>query len=683
VGKTVALVLWGDVFEDYLDKLGVTLEEFQSSFSGSWIFGYIRALEMAEVQSVLFCVSSRVTRPVRFRHAPSGVRVCILPTSAAHRRLVKWIRQLEQSDISAGALRHKVLGWLRQLAPYFDTPLPLFFREMRRHGCDSILCQQYEYQRFDALVLLGRLTQIPVFGTCQGDGDRWGRNDLQWWTRPLALRASAGMIAAASGEALRLRARYGLPPGKIHRIFNPIDLETWSPIDRAEARAKIGIPIDAGVVVWHGRVEHQKGVDLLLYAWERICQERPQQDLRLLLVGGGTQVQSLRSQIESLQLRGVHWVDTFVHDRQDLVRYLSAGDVYAFPSRGEGFPVAPLEAMACGRPVVAADAHGVADILQGGHASGGIVIPCNDPHALTSALGRLLDDEHLRHELGRRARQRVERCFSMSTVGSQLRDVLMTRSEKRNAYRAMACPADPIVSPLRLRALWPTRVERGATFNVDHDGQSRLSISAEHANRGTLVVLGNQRLVTVYESPSFLTALVPSAVLHQVGASDVYLTDGVRRSNPARFAVMEQAPPASPIRDQDVSPDSFAATLDFFLCPTEITVGQRFSIEITVRNDSPAAWPVTDLGVPAVRLTYHWLRPTGEVYDYAGLQTELPHNLEPGEATRLAAWVQAPAECGEFVLQWDLLIEQVTWFSTRGWKGPVCPVRVEGRPDPV
>ena len=88
----------------------------------------------------------------------------------------------------------------------------------------------------------------------------------------------------------------------------------------------------------------------------------------------------------------VRWIDRFVHDREDLKTYLCAADVYTLPSRHEGFAIAPLEAMACGLPVVAADTSGVADLVPDGEASGGVVVPREDATALASALGRLLDD---------------------------------------------------------------------------------------------------------------------------------------------------------------------------------------------------------------------------------------------------------------------------------------------------
>ncbi len=125
------------------------------------------------------------------------------------------------------------------------------------------------------------------------------------------------------------------------------------------------------------------------------------------------------------ELRGLIWQDEFVNDRMTIQRYLSAANVYTLPSRLEGFPIAPTEAMACGLPVVAADANGVPDILEGGDISGGLIVPREDTRALALALGQLLDNDVWRHELGKRARKRVEEYFSPEAIGKQLYDFML------------------------------------------------------------------------------------------------------------------------------------------------------------------------------------------------------------------------------------------------------------------
>ena len=96
-----------------------------------------------------------------------------------------------------------------------------------------------------------------------------------------------------------------------------------------------------------------------------------------------------------------------------------------FPSRHEGFPVAPAEAMACGLSVVATDVQGIPDIFERGEADGGIVVQREDVAALTRAMGQLVDDDERRRELGRNARKRVEAAFSYPAVGRELRRVLL------------------------------------------------------------------------------------------------------------------------------------------------------------------------------------------------------------------------------------------------------------------
>src|SRR5262249_61926493 len=88
----VALLPWGNVLEDFLDKIDVSLEAFCNEFTGSWMFGYVDALRRAGVRTVLMCMSNRVEVPSRFSHTPTGATICILPAprtySALRRRMV-------------------------------------------------------------------------------------------------------------------------------------------------------------------------------------------------------------------------------------------------------------------------------------------------------------------------------------------------------------------------------------------------------------------------------------------------------------------------------------------------------------------------------------------------------------------------------------------------------------------
>jgi glycosyltransferase involved in cell wall biosynthesis len=245
------------------------------------------------------------------------------------------------------------------------------------------------------------------------------------------------LIIASQAEVERVSKQYKLPAYKISRIFNPLDITRWNPLDRQSCRRILNLSETAHIVVWHGRVEvYSKGLDILLEAWRLLCKARASDDLRLLMVGTGGDAKKLQGLIESLEISGILWVNEFISDQARMVQYLCAADVFTLPSRREGFPIAPLEAMCCGLPIVAADAPGVKDILEDGEESGGIVVPLNDPNALAIALSRVLDDESLRQILGQRGRKRATQYFAPKVIGEQLRNVLLSQSKENSSSDA-------------------------------------------------------------------------------------------------------------------------------------------------------------------------------------------------------------------------------------------------------
>jgi glycosyltransferase involved in cell wall biosynthesis len=404
--RTVALLPWGDRFEDFYDKIGVSFEIFRTQVASGWLFHYIEALQSAGVRTVLYFASDTVDAPLRFTHGPTGAVGWLLPTPRLHRKVRGVARRfMPRSEM------------LPALASYVATPLHALRRTLRDEGCDAILCQEYEGARFELCALLGRSMGLPVFATYQG------AEPGPWLERPirrLAVRNSTGLIIAASEEAGRVRRTYRIPAHRIANIPNPFDVQTWQPIDRRRAREELGIAQDARVVEWHGHAQiWRKGLDVLLDAWELVCEARPDANLLLLLIGTGRNTVELRDRVKSDQR--IRWVDRYIHDRHELWSYICAADVYTLPSRHEGFAVAPVEAMAAGLPVVAADVPGVADLLRGGEDAGGIIVPREDPAALAAALGRLVDDDDLAHRLGARARRHAERDYSLEVVGNELR----------------------------------------------------------------------------------------------------------------------------------------------------------------------------------------------------------------------------------------------------------------------
>ncbi len=407
---TIALLPAGDRFEDFFDKIRVSLETFRDELTGGWLFNYIKALRLAGIRTVLIYTSARVDGVVRFTHGDTGAPVWVLPSPGLHQR----VRNAQRRFLPESAA-------LAATASYLATPLSGLARALRHERCGAILCQEYEHARFDACVLLGRLLGLPVFATYQGGGETGS-----WIERPirrLSVDCCAGLIIPSRTEIARVQGSYRIDPARIAPIPNPVEVVACGTPERHATRTELGIGSSTRVVAWHGRVQvRTKGLDILLDAWDRICSERPDSDIRLLLVGSGRDAEVLRNRIRSS--RRVLWIDRYVLDRRQLWSYLSAADIYTIPSRREGFAVALLEAMACGLPAVASDAPGVADVLPEGEADGGIIVPREAAQELASALLRLLDDPALGDRLGTAARRRIEEEFSLHIVGPRLRQFL-------------------------------------------------------------------------------------------------------------------------------------------------------------------------------------------------------------------------------------------------------------------
>jgi GalNAc-alpha-(1->4)-GalNAc-alpha-(1->3)-diNAcBac-PP-undecaprenol alpha-1,4-N-acetyl-D-galactosaminyltransferase len=155
-----------------------------------------------------------------------------------------------------------------------------------------------------------------------------------------------------------------------------------------------------------GRLDYQKGFDLLIDAFAQVGKDHP--NWSLVILGEGPERRRLEEQIHSQGLeprvRLLGWVP-------DPTAVLRNCDAFVLSSRYEGFPNALLEAMALGLPAVAVDCpSGPADIIR--NEVDGLLVPSGDAPTLASALGRLMGDESLRHRLGAQAVEVVDRFSS-------------------------------------------------------------------------------------------------------------------------------------------------------------------------------------------------------------------------------------------------------------------------------
>jgi starch synthase len=427
----IAILPWGDFIEDFLDTIAVSLEEFSSKMTGGWLFGYVEALRLQGIRSTIFCFSKQVQSTVYSVHHGTGTGIVMLRAPSIYQKIRQYLSDpygitVEQMFGDTRGLTYQARRMIHPVVPFLAAPVVRMARAIRRANCNAILCQEYETPRFDASIAIGRLLRIPVFATYQGGN--WQRSKIERTLRPLTLRRSAGIIIGPSLEVARVQSRYGVPAKKIARIFNPLNLAEWRPASQLRARRNLGIPEGTRVAIWHGRIDiHAKGLDILLAAWKEVCSLRNGKDSLLMVIGSGRDAEKFGEDILSVGVKQIRWLQEYVLNRAAMREYLNAADVYIFPSRHEGFAVAPLEAMACGLPIVAAAASGISEVLADGEEHGGIVVPINDSQSLAHNVVRLFDDLAFSRILGSRARARAEQAFSLERVGAQLSDFLQTR----------------------------------------------------------------------------------------------------------------------------------------------------------------------------------------------------------------------------------------------------------------
>ena len=183
-----------------------------------------------------------------------------------------------------------------------------------------------------------------------------------------------------------------------------VDLELFQPMDETYAKGVLGLS-DKQVVLYVGRIEPLKGIDILL---QSLAMLEEGLDTRLLIVGGSLEgdeeLDRMKNMAEELGL-GDRVTFTGSVSQTDLPIYYAAADVFVLPSHYESFGLVALEAMACGTPVVASRVGGLKTFIK--HGESGYLIPWRCPDPFAQRIETLLANEALRKAMGAAARTKA------------------------------------------------------------------------------------------------------------------------------------------------------------------------------------------------------------------------------------------------------------------------------------
>jgi glycosyltransferase involved in cell wall biosynthesis len=265
-------------------------------------------------------------------------------------------------------------GWLaaRTLLPHVRAFAP------------DLIFSCFLYPDGYAALKIAKALSVPVVVQSIGsDINRIGDPISAMLTRTVLREADS--IVTVSGDLCAKAIAMGAAPQTTRAVVNGCDLEAFHPMDRGAARRKLGLSPEAETVVYIGRMDVKKGLRELVEAAALLRLSRAK--LQVYLMGDGPDRPLIESAIQT------HGAADFIHALpacafDDVAAWMAAADLVTLPSYMEGCPNVVLEALACGRPVVATRVGGIPEILSD---ACGELVPPRDSGALAQALASVLD----------------------------------------------------------------------------------------------------------------------------------------------------------------------------------------------------------------------------------------------------------------------------------------------------
>lgn len=263
------------------------------------------------------------------------------------------------------------------------------------------------------------------------------------------VQAASVLVANTQEEAGQLVDLYDAEPSKVRVVPPGVDLGVFRPGDQSGARREVGLPLDADVVLFVGRIQPLKAPDVLVRAAAELIRRDPSRRERLVVgVLGGPSGSGL-DHPEALQdlVADVGLADQvrFVPpvSRAELARWYRAADLVAVPSYSESFGLVAVESLASGTPVVAAAVGGL-PVAVG---DGGVLLDSHDPGVWATAIGDLLADHSRRHALAE-AGVRHASGFGWERTVDLLEDVYrQARVEQESLANPQPLTTQSLVSP--------------------------------------------------------------------------------------------------------------------------------------------------------------------------------------------------------------------------------------------
>jgi D-inositol-3-phosphate glycosyltransferase len=244
-------------------------------------------------------------------------------------------------------------------------------------------------------------------------------------------KASQAIIAPSESDASYLEYLYEADPSTIFVVPPGVDTKVFRPIAKHEARKFVGAKSSEKIVMFVGRIEPLKGIDMLMYAMKVVNHDHPDLNLKMYIVGGdiSQDVSSWSAELKKLEeLRKVLRIPDVVHfvgqkPQHELTYFYNAADIVVMPSHYESFGMAALEAMMCGVPVITTNVTGISSLID--ERKKALLTSVNNPLLLASQIEHLLTNPKTHAEISSELRSKVT-SLDWKNVAEQVVEVYQT-----------------------------------------------------------------------------------------------------------------------------------------------------------------------------------------------------------------------------------------------------------------
>jgi D-inositol-3-phosphate glycosyltransferase len=364
-------------------------------------------------------------------------------------QVVNWLPGIRVIHVKAGPVRYIPKEELLQFMPVFRHNMMAF---MRRHRLQYELIHANFFMSALVAMEIKQRLEIPFVVTFhalgqvrriyQGKDDKFPEERLD--IERNIVQSADCIIAECPQDKEDLMQYYDAPEERITIVPCGFSCDEFYPVDRGQARALLGLDAKEKILLQLGRMVPRKGVDNVV----RSLAHLKQKDYRLLIVGGESEEPdpAITPEIGRLQQLaaslGVKDQVAFTGRRnRDVLKYFySAADVFITTPWYEPFGITPLEAMACGTPVIGSNVGGIKYTVMNGKT--GYLVPPNEPAMLAQKIFQLFSNNSLLEKMKRNAIARVNHLFTWARVS----EILV------NVYESLLQPAYIIANKKKSQA---------------------------------------------------------------------------------------------------------------------------------------------------------------------------------------------------------------------------------------